>query len=223
VFGLGGAVRYVFDIGFLLTWLFSIVLIVSITGRQLPEEEKHGTIFPLLAKPIARWELLLGKWIGVWLASTVAVLCFYALLMAVVLARGGAVDWVTLLQAWILHIVFVGVLAAATLALSTRTSYGAAATLAYVLTAAAYIVVPRIPVLVTHADGIASRLLMVMYFGLPHLELFDMRQRVVHDWGSIEWTTLVMIVLYGLLVAALFLALAWLGYRNRRFKRGGVL
>ncbi|MBU1694112.1 MAG: ABC transporter permease subunit, partial [Verrucomicrobia bacterium] len=69
LFGLGAVIRYILDVGLLLAWLFSLVLVVGLAARQLPREESRGTIFPLLAKPVTRGELLLGKWLGSWTAS----------------------------------------------------------------------------------------------------------------------------------------------------------
>ena len=54
VFGLGSAVGYVKELGLLLVWLFSWILAVTVSVRQLTREEEQGTIFPLLAKPVTR-------------------------------------------------------------------------------------------------------------------------------------------------------------------------
>ena len=54
LFGLGRAVSYLKEIGMLLAWVCSWILAVSISARQLPQEERQGTIFPLLAKPVGR-------------------------------------------------------------------------------------------------------------------------------------------------------------------------
>jgi hypothetical protein len=40
--------------------------------------------YPLLAKPITRAELILGKWLGTWTAPVVATLLFYALIFSIV-------------------------------------------------------------------------------------------------------------------------------------------
>lgn len=223
VFGLGSAVRYVMDVGLLLSWLFSVVLAVSLVGRQLPGEEERGTIYPLLAKPITRAELLLGKWLGGWTAVAAATVVFYAVLMAVVRLRGGEISAVLLAEAWMLHVVALGMVAALALALSTRMSYGAAATLTFVLVAASYTLVPRVPELLTNESGLSADALLVCYYALPHFELYDLRQRVVHGWGPLSSGTLAGVLAYGVLVTAIFLLLAWWGYRGKRFRRGGML
>lgn len=220
VFGLGAMVRYVADIGLLFAWVFSIVLAVSMSGRQLPQEEARGTIYPLLAKPVTRAQLITGKWLGTWMASAVATGVFYLLIFALLKLRGGVFSEFCAVQAILLHVVFLGCVTALTLACSTRMSYGAAASVSYLGIAASFFVAPEVPGMVMHAQGVSATALMALFYGLPHFNLFDLRQRLVHDWGPAPWPTVGMIVLYGALWTALLLGLAWLGYRRKRFRRG---
>ena len=127
VFGLGGVVRYVADTGFLMAWLFGWILAVNISSRQLPQEETGGTIFPLLAKPITRIELIMGKWLGATGTVCLAVLAFYCLVAAVVTGRGGALDPLVLIQGYALHAVALAVMSAIALTFSTRMNHDAAA------------------------------------------------------------------------------------------------
>lgn len=222
VFGLGSTTRYVMDVGLLFTWLFSIVLTVSMAGRQLPQEEAKRTIYPLLAKPITRAELLLGKWLGVWTAAVAATILFYLLVVAIVAARGGAFDKACMAQALILHLAALACITALGLALSTRMSYGAAASMAYVVVAACFTIVPAVPELLTQQEGFGIYVLLLLFYGMPHFELFDVRQRLVHEWGAASWPVVGQIVLYGLLWAAVLLLAAHLGYRKKQFKRGAT-
>jgi hypothetical protein len=63
----------------------------------------------------------------------------------------------------------------------------------------------------------------LIYFLSPHLELFDMRARVLHNWGLLHWNILFGTMAYGLLLTLVFLALAWLIFRKKHFKRGAAL
>lgn len=222
VFGLGSTVRYIADAGLLLSWVFSLILAITLVGRQLPTEQERGTIFPLLAKPVRRIEVLLGKWLGGWTAVSAATLTFYVLLVVIVWLRGGKLATVSLIQAIVLHITALAIVSALALALSTRMSFGAAATSAFVVLAASYLIVPRIPTLLANETGFRFEALLVLYYALPHFEFFDMRQRVIHGWGPVAWPTFSSLVLYGLVFVAIFLLLAWCGYRRKRFKRGGM-
>lgn len=222
-FGAGNVSRYLFDLGLLLIWLLSIVLAVTFTARQIPEEEKRGTIFPLLAKPVSRLQLILGKWLGCWTASVCATALFFIFLLAVVYLRGGEVDGMALIQCASLYAALLGVISAITLALSARMTYGAAATTSFVLQGAVFMLVPRIPTLVGYEQGLRRSALMVLYYLLPHYELFDMRLRLVHEWGAIPWSVFGLIVVYGIALAAFFLLLAWAAYRRKLFRRGEAI
>ena len=220
VFGLGAVVRYVADVGLLFAWIFSIVLSVSMAARHLPQEEAKGTIYPLLAKPITRAELILGKWLGTWTAPAVATLLFYAVIFSMVILRGGTFDRFCLAQALLLHITVLSCVSAISLAFSTRMTYGAAASMAYVFIGAAFLITPRVPELVVQEQGFAVTAMLALYYGLPHFELFDLRQRLVHDWGPAPWRVVFQVFAYGVVWTAILLLLAWLSYRKKRFQRG---
>ncbi len=58
-------------------------------------------------------------------------------------------------------------------------------------------------------------LLYTAYFVLPHLELFDVRELIIHDAGSIRWDMVALATLYATAYAAFFLYAAWLAFRRR--------
>ena len=220
VFGLGGVVAYVLQIGLLMTWVFAWILAVNVSSRELPQEEIHGTIFPLLAKPITRMELLLGKWAGAWSVVTTATALFYALVLAVVLVRGGYTNPVAVAQGFILHSVAIGIIVALAIAFSTRLNHDAAAALTYVATAASFLIVPRIPAFLAVETGLRASLLMLLYNLLPNFEVFDMRRRITFDDGPAAWSTFFLALAYGLALAMVLLTIAWMAYRHKRFSRG---
>src|SRR2546428_2448673 len=69
--------RYLKEIGLLLIWIAGLVIAVTTAARQIPSERENRTIFPLLAKPVTRQHLILGKFLGCWLACGLALLVFY--------------------------------------------------------------------------------------------------------------------------------------------------
>lgn len=219
IFGLGGVTRYVADLGLLMVWIFGWVLTVTVTARQLPQEESRGTIFPLLAKPISRAELLAGKWLGSWSIACVAVFVFYLLVTGVVLLKGGVLNGIALMQGCVLHAAALAVIAAIALLLSARMTADAATTLSFVVTGAAMGIVPRIPELAAQSGQVRGGALLVIYHLLPHFEVFDMRRRIVHDFGPAGWGTVATVLAYAAVLTGLFLVLAWLSYRRRRFSR----
>jgi len=222
-FGLGQMAAYMKETGLLLAWIFSWILAINTSTRQIPREESQGTVYLLLAKPVSRADVVLGKWLGTWSVTVVATVSFYAVLAVVALLRQSPFGLPTLVQALLLHSTLLAILTAIGIWFSTRLNYDAAATLTYVLTLAAWLVLPRVPTFVLNTTGFQQWGLMLCYYALPHFELFDMRRRLVYDAAPILLADLGLILLYGTVIIAFFLILAWLAWRRKRFVRGAAV
>lgn len=222
IFGLGSVTGYIKDIGLLLTWVLGWVMAVNVTAKELPREESRRTVFPLLAKPITRFELVAGKWLGAWSIVCVATMLFYALVALVVIGMGGTLSPTALLQGYILHCGALGIISAIALIFSTRMNSDAAATLTYVLTLASFLVVPRVPELMARERGFWAEGLLFIYNALPHFEIFDLRQRIVYDYGPVDLRTFVVVMIYGAIMVAMGILISWMAYRRKRFKRGAM-
>lgn len=220
VFGLGGVTAYGKDAGLLLAWLFSWWMALYAGARALPEEETRGTIFALLAKPVGRLDLLVGKWLGCWTAVAFATFLFYAVTMGITVVRGGTVRWAVVAQGFYLHAWALGILSAGALLCSTRMNHDAAVALAGVASAGAFLVVPRVPELAVQAGGWRLTALLLWYHVMPHFEVFDIRRRIVHDYPPAPLGLVGAITLYGMAYTGCLLALAWLAYHRKRFSRG---
>jgi ABC-type transport system involved in multi-copper enzyme maturation permease subunit len=72
--GVWGLETFVKDVTFTAVSLCSVLLCILLAARQVPEEISRRTLYPLLARPIGRGELLLGKFLGTVLMSWVALL-----------------------------------------------------------------------------------------------------------------------------------------------------
>src|SRR6516162_10421251 len=69
--------RYLKEICLLLIWISALVIAIATTARQIPAERENRAIFPLLAKPVTRAHVVVGKFLGCWLACGLALLVFY--------------------------------------------------------------------------------------------------------------------------------------------------
>ncbi len=223
VFGLAQISGYVKDMGLLAVWLLSWILTLNTAVRQLPQEEQRGTLFPLLAKPVSRLTLITGKWLGAWSIACAALACFYLTVWLAVWLKGGTFNVATLLQAILLHAAALALMSSLGVAFSTRLNQDAATVTTYLVTGAGFLLLPRIPSMLVEAKGATSYALYSIYYLFPHFELFDLRQRLIHDWAPITWVIFSELLLYATLMTVVFLSLAWLGYRKRHFSRGDIL
>jgi hypothetical protein len=58
-------------------------------------------------------------------------------------------------------------------------------------------------------------ILSVIYFMIPHLEWYDIRDRVIYDHAAVAWGPMGLVTLYAVAYAGLFLFLAWLVFRRK--------
>src|SRR5689334_5760323 len=72
-----GIVRYLKEVCLWLIWIAAFVIAITTTARQIPAERENRTIFPLLAKPVSRGQVIVGKFLGCWLACGLVLLVFY--------------------------------------------------------------------------------------------------------------------------------------------------
>jgi ABC-type transport system involved in multi-copper enzyme maturation permease subunit len=209
-------VRYLKEICLLLIWLSGLVIAITCTARQIPAEREHRTIFPLLAKPVTRWQFLLGKFLGCWLATGLALACFYLFFGLVSVAREPNWPLLNYLQAAWLHWMMLGIVVSFTLlgsiVFAAPSSNG---TICFVSAAGMLLLGRHLnKVALSLAEPLQS-LLYAIYFVLPHLELFDIRELIIHDAPLIPWGMVALATAYAVAYGGFFLGLAWLAFRRR--------
>src|SRR6185437_7878567 len=80
-------IRFIKEICLVLIWISALVIAITTAARQIPAERESRTIFPLLAKPISRWQVMVGKFVGCWLATGAALVVFYVFFALVSASR----------------------------------------------------------------------------------------------------------------------------------------
>ncbi|MBQ6136950.1 MAG: ABC transporter permease subunit [Kiritimatiellae bacterium] len=214
-FGASGASRYLDEMALLLIWGFSLFVALGTGSRLFPPEFDSRTILPLLSKPISRGRLLFGKYLGAVTASWSALLFFYALFVGSMIAHGGGFS-VELVQAVVFHMAFVAVAVALALAGSLLVTPSANLTLCAVALAGMFFFGRRLPEYAKEVNGVLASVCRFVYAVGPHAEFFDMRQRLVHGWGGVEWTVVAAVLAYGAVYAGACLGFAALVLRKRR-------
>ena len=207
-FGASGATRYCDDAALILVWGYSIFVSLGVGARLFPGEFSSRTIYPLLAKPVSRGELLAGKYLGGVVAAWSALAFFYALWAVSSALRGGGAAAPCLLQAFALHAVFAALVVAAAVAGSFLLTPSANATLLAIVFPAMLFFGRRLPEFAEGARGPVRLLARAAYWIAPHAEFFDMRQRLVHGWGGVEPAVFLAAAGYGIAYALLLLLLA---------------
>jgi hypothetical protein len=66
-----------------------------------------------------------------------------------------------------------------------------------------------------HLDEPLQTIVYAIYFLIPHLELFDVRDLVIHNWDPIPWWACAAASLYAAAYTAFFLVAGWLVFRRQ--------
>ncbi len=173
---------YIKEIALLLIWVSALVIAVATTARQIPAERENRTIFPLLAKPVTRGQVIMGKFIGCWLAVGLALVVFYLFFAVVSGAREHHWPLLSLLQALWLQWVMLGVVVA--LVLLGSVVFAAPSSNATI----SFVIVLGILLLGRHLNQVALQqpeplrsIIYGLYFLIPHLEWYDVRDFIIYD------------------------------------------
>jgi len=209
-------VRYLKEICLDLIWLASLVIAITTTARQIPAERENRTLLPLLAKPLTRVQLILGKFMGCWLACGLALLCFYLFFGALSASREHEWPLLNYFQAGMLHWFMLGIIVA--FALLGSLIFAAPSSNSTIC----FVIIGGILFVARHLDQVALTLgeplrtiVYWLYFMIPHLELFDVRDLVVHNWPLIPWTYFGLALLYAAFYMGIFLIGARLVFRRK--------
>ncbi len=215
-FGVSGAGRYINELAMLLIWLFSVIIGLGVSVRLFPPEFESRTIYPLLAKPVGRGTVLVGKYLGALAASVSALLVFYLAYVVLTGVRQG--EWFSpvLFQALLLHTGFLIVITALTLLGSLLMTPSATLTLCALTAVGMLAFGQRLPALAAAQTGPGRWLLQVLHWVAPHVEFFDLRQRLVHAWPCVEWRVCMAVFAYAVCYASLCLFVAAWAFRRKR-------
>lgn len=215
-FDLGAEATFVKLIPITAMALFGVIVATFAAARQVPDEIAQRTIFPLLAKPLTRFEFLLGKFVGTASVLTVAMMALAGVFFVLLASKGVALDSV-FWQAIVLQVLAVWVYLAVVLALSTFFSYAATVVLAFLLF-----------YLFGSAGSTLEDLLFVgalphglewFYKGilwlLPRLDLFNISKAVLHEGKPLPWTIVLPFLAYSCSYCIALLFIASIAFRRK--------
>jgi hypothetical protein len=90
---LGNEARVVADLGSLSFSLYGVVVAIVLGSTSLYRELEYKTIFPILSRPIRRWEYLLGKYFGAVLTVFVFIAVDAATVLGILALETGQAEW----------------------------------------------------------------------------------------------------------------------------------
>ncbi|MDB6129716.1 MAG: putative transport system, permease component [Verrucomicrobiales bacterium] len=210
-------VRFIKEIDMNLIWLSSLVIAVTTTARQIPSERENRTIFPLLAKPVSRCEVLLGKFFGCWLACGLCLVVFYLFFAVISGAKDHSLDVGSYLEGFWLHWVCLAVVISFVLWGSiVFAAPSSNSTISLVLVLGILFVAQHLKKVSLQLSEPGSTILSAIYYSVPHLEFFfNVRSLVIHGLPMPSIIDIFLATLYGGAYGAFFFLAAWLSFRNK--------
>jgi len=211
----GDSDRLIVDLGLSCVNLFGVIIAIFLGVGLVNREIKTRTVETLMAKPVHRFEFLLGKYVGLVLTLALNTLLMLAGLLGVLIMMGVAVEPM-LLKAALLIFIELMLLTAVALLFSTVTT----ASLSTILTLSMYMIghlLDDLRMLTTKLEFGVRALLMGMYYTLPNLESFNVKGRVIHhlDIGQAEF---LLTICYGMVYTAFLLFVAGFILQLRDFR-----
>jgi ABC-type transport system involved in multi-copper enzyme maturation permease subunit len=209
-------VRIIKDVCLLLIWLSALVIAVTMTARQIPAERENRTIFPLLAKPVSRVQVVLGKFAGCWFACGLALLVFYLFFILISGTRENYWPMLQFFKAIWLQWTMLGVVVSLVLLGSVVFAAPSSnATICFVVIAGVLLLGRHLNHLAVQQAEPLRTVVYALYFMVPHLEWFDVRDFVVNDRPLPGLVDCGLATCYAALYSAVLLFATWLVFRRK--------
>lgn len=185
-----GFQRYFKEIGISLTYIFSVIIAVTFASRQIPQEVETKSVYHILARPVSRFEFIIGKFLGVFFVSVASFSLFYAVyVVSLFLRKDLSTPPALFIEGYLLQIFLLSFFTSLTMLFSLFLSAASNAVLSLVLYFGTNWFGATFPA----------------YIYLPHPELFDMRDKIIHSWDVVPAWVMCTLAIYALIYTLIFL------------------
>ena len=212
---LGEFHRLILDIGLGSINFFGVLIAIFVGIGLVSQEIEKKTIYTIISKPVARYQFLLGKYMGLSLTLLVNTAIMAVGLLAVLYFQDVPIHFVLFKALGMIFLEFMVVTAVA-LFFSTFTS----ATLSAIFTLAIFVIGHLTADLRTFGqkmDAVGRSILDGIYYLLPNLERFNLKGHVTHQL-DISGSDLLLIAAYGVVYTVFLLMLASIIFQRRDFR-----
>lgn len=212
---LGEFHRLLLNVGLGSINIFGVLIAIFVGIGLVNKEIEKKTIYTIVSKPVARYQFLIGKYLGLTLTLFVNTLIMAAGLLLVLVAQNVPIESMLFKALGLIFMEFM-VITAVALLCSTFTS----ATLSAIFTLATYVIGHLTADLKTFGEKLDEgmrALVTGLYYILPNLERFNLKGNVIHHI-EVSGTDLLLIVVYGLTYVAFLLMSASIIFQRRDFR-----
>jgi len=215
VLTVGDRVKIIKDVGLASISVFGVLMAILIGTGLVYKEIDKKTIYTLLAKPIRRWQFLLGKFFGLALTLFVMILAMGIIFLAIVLLHTGKLDGRLLLAILFIFLELILITAVAILFSCFSTPI-----LSSIFSLSFYLIGHLSwgleTLILRTRSGTARAAIRGLSAILPDLENFNFKTEVVHGL-VVDPKFYLFSALYGLVYTIFILTLAVLIFKKRDF------
>ncbi len=202
------------DVGLAAMELFGHLIAIFIGIGLVSKEIDRKSLYPLIAKPLSRSELFLGKFAGLGFTLLVNVTAMAAGMFATLFATYRVADPALLKAVFAIYLSLLLVVAIALLfSTVTSTALAAICTVCLVLAGRFSDVVRNMKQV---APGVPGILVDVLYYALPNFRNFGLKDKVTYG-EYVPWHVLGWITLYDVAYITVLLGIGLACFRRKEF------
>jgi len=216
--------KIIIDIGLASINIFGVLIAVFLGIGLISKEIEKRTIYNIIAKPVPRYQFLMGKYIGLLLTIVVNTIIMgvglYLVLISNELSWGHSIFNVNF-DIWkAIYLILIELMVITAIALLFST-FSSSSTLSAIFTIAIYLIGHLTEELKLIGDNlqnfIAKKVINFFYYLLPNLDNFNVKGRVVYGL-EVSGIYLSLVTLYGIFYIAVMLFLSGIIFQRRDFK-----
>jgi Cu-processing system permease protein len=214
-FGTQGLEVFVKDLAVTVLGMFSAVVAIMTSCRLLNDEIQRRTMYPLLARPITRMDLIVGKLLGAIVVTWISFLLLAGVVALALMSFHVSFEPI-MIQYLLAKMLGLAVLCAVTLALSAHMTVSAAATLSFILAFGSTLVIRALVMAYATASPPMQSVFKFLNFVTPQFGLFDLGGRAANiGWPMVPAWVMMALAGYAVLYTTAMLLLSWAKFRNK--------
>lgn len=214
----GDQIKIIQDMGLSMISIFGTLIAIFVGIGLVYKEIEKKTIYTIIAKPIRRYQFLMGKYCGLILTLLVEIAVMAGSYLFLLSFFPGSYNPIILKAIYLIFLELMLITAVALMfsAFSTPILSGMFTMAFFVIGHLTY----DLKVLVTESKAksqILEYFTNFLYYSLPNLENFNIKSRAVHHL-PVSWEYMLFTTLYGLFYILLLLGISIIIFQRRDFK-----
>ena len=209
---LGEDLQIIRSLGLAGIYLFSIIITIFLGASLIYKEIEKRTLYFVLSKPVSHRDIILGKFIGLFASILLTTALMTSVYLFVIYYKGGGIDYAAL-RAVLLQIAELGLFVSLSILFSTFSRPLPSTLYAIIVLYIGH----SLDLLIQSAQKnslFVRRLAQTLYYLLPNLEKFNIRNLVIYN-AHISWMQIVLPIGYAVLYSAILLSAAVLLFKKR--------